>query len=189
MGELDGKSSRLLPLLCLQKPLGRIISGIWSFVVFVGLGLINGLTPNDTMWRRLFGSTLAQAMVCCLTAPSHHLNQRWFLIKDVLWHVHPRAISQRLLKQLVCIMSLTNTLLKLVTSPMANELTNFGIVASTCVKTDLPNPSPPVWRLHDAGNQKHTQIKFDSDYQTLYSSKYILKCCLCNGGSFCDSMC
>ena len=31
-------------------------------------------------------STLAQVMACCLTAPSHHLNKFWFIIKCALWH-------------------------------------------------------------------------------------------------------
>ena len=31
-------------------------------------------------------STLAQAMACCLMAPSHYLNQCWLLSIEVLWH-------------------------------------------------------------------------------------------------------
>ena len=38
--------------------------------------------------RNRSGSTLAQAMACCLTAPSHYLNQSWFIINGVLWHSH-----------------------------------------------------------------------------------------------------
>ena len=33
-----------------------------------------------------FGSTLAQAMVYCLTVPIHYLNQCWLLVNEVLWH-------------------------------------------------------------------------------------------------------
>ena len=33
------------------------------------------LWPCDTIWRHQSWSTLAQVMVCCLTAPSHYLNQ------------------------------------------------------------------------------------------------------------------
>ena len=33
-----------------------------------------------------FGSTYAQVMACCLTAPRHYLNQYWLIIKRVLWH-------------------------------------------------------------------------------------------------------
>ena len=52
--------------------------------------LINSLWPSDTMWRHISGSTLAQVMVCYLTAPSHYLNQCWLIISDI----HLRAISQ-----------------------------------------------------------------------------------------------
>ena len=33
------------------------------------------LWPSDTIWGQRSRSTLAQVMACCLTAPSHHLNQ------------------------------------------------------------------------------------------------------------------
>ena len=46
----------------------------------------NSLGPNGTIWRQRSGSTLAQVMACCLTAPSHYLNQCWLLISDVSWH-------------------------------------------------------------------------------------------------------
>ena len=35
----------------------------------------NSLWPSDTIWRHKSGSTLDQVMACCLTAPSHYLNQ------------------------------------------------------------------------------------------------------------------
>ena len=31
------------------------------------------------------GSTLAHVMACCLTAPSHYLNQCWLIISKILW--------------------------------------------------------------------------------------------------------
>ena len=34
------------------------------------------------------GSTLAQVMACCLTAPSHYLNQCWLIISEVQSHVY-----------------------------------------------------------------------------------------------------
>ena len=48
--------------------------------------LINSLGPSDTIWRHIAGSTLAQVMACCLTAPSHYLNQCWLIISKVQWH-------------------------------------------------------------------------------------------------------
>ena len=47
---------------------------------------INSLWPSDTIWWHGSGSTLAQVMACCLTAPSHYLNQCWPIIRKVLWH-------------------------------------------------------------------------------------------------------
>ena len=46
----------------------------------------NWLRPSDVIWRHRSGSTLAQVMVCCLTAPSHYLNQCWLLISKVHRH-------------------------------------------------------------------------------------------------------
>ena len=47
---------------------------------------INSLWPRDAIrWHRS-GSTLAQVMACCLTAPSHYLNQCWLIISYVVWH-------------------------------------------------------------------------------------------------------
>ena len=36
--------------------------------------MFNLLWPSDTISRQRSGSTLAQVMACCLTAPSHYLN-------------------------------------------------------------------------------------------------------------------
>ena len=55
---------------------------------------INSLCPSDTIWRQRSGSTLAQIMACCLTAPSHYLNQCWLEIIGI----HPSAISQKMHK-------------------------------------------------------------------------------------------
>ena len=38
---------------------------------------VNLSWPSDAIWRQRSGSTLAQVMACCLTAPSHYLNQCW----------------------------------------------------------------------------------------------------------------
>ena len=44
------------------------------------------LWPDDAIWRQRSGSTLAQVMACCLTAPSHYLNQCWSIIREVQSH-------------------------------------------------------------------------------------------------------
>ena len=44
---------------------------------------VNSLRPSDAIWRHRSGSTLAQIMAWCLTAPSHYLNQCWLIISKV----------------------------------------------------------------------------------------------------------
>ena len=44
---------------------------------------VNSLWPSDAIWRHWSGSTMAQVMACCLTAPSHYLNQCWLIIRAV----------------------------------------------------------------------------------------------------------
>ena len=46
----------------------------------------NSLWPSDIIWRHKSGSTLAHVMACCLTAPSHYLNQCRLTISKVQWH-------------------------------------------------------------------------------------------------------
>ena len=48
--------------------------------------MFNSLWPSDAIWRQRSGSTLAQVMACCLTAPSHYLTQCWLIISKVQWH-------------------------------------------------------------------------------------------------------
>ena len=45
--------------------------------------LINSLWPSDAIWRKGSRSTLVQVMACCLTAPSHYLNQCWLIISKI----------------------------------------------------------------------------------------------------------
>ena len=47
---------------------------------------LNSLGPSDAIWRWRSWSRLVQVMACCLTAPSHYLNQSWLIISRVLWH-------------------------------------------------------------------------------------------------------
>ena len=47
--------------------------------------LINSLWPSDAIWRQGSRSTLVQVMACCLTAPSHYLNQCWLSTTKVQW--------------------------------------------------------------------------------------------------------
>ena len=47
---------------------------------------VNSLWPSDAIWRQRSGSTLAQVMAWCLTAPSHYLNQCWLIISKIQSH-------------------------------------------------------------------------------------------------------
>ena len=47
----------------------------WFRLLLNHINSINTLWPTDAIWRHRSGSTLAQAMACCLMAPSHYLNQ------------------------------------------------------------------------------------------------------------------
>ena len=69
---------------------------------------INSLWHSGNIWWNRSVSTLPQAMACCLTAPSHYLNQFWFLISRVL-RVITRDQFHR--KVFVCKMSLKKKLI------------------------------------------------------------------------------
>ena len=61
-----------------------------EFVLFemsnLGAKHVNSLWPIATIWLYKSGSSLAQVMACCLTAPSHYPNQCWLFIIEVLWN-------------------------------------------------------------------------------------------------------
>ena len=71
--------------------------------------LVNSVWPSDTIWRQRSGSTLAQVMDCCLTAPSHYLNQYWLMI---ISEVHISVISQEMPQPLITKICLKITCLK-----------------------------------------------------------------------------
>ena len=75
--------------------------------------LINTMCPSDTLWWNITGSTLAQVMDCCLTAPSHYLNQCWLLIGEILWHSPQSNFTANAQATILyTVMSLKFTLLK-----------------------------------------------------------------------------
>ena len=63
---------------------------------------INSLWPTDITWRHRSVSTLARVKACCLTAPSHYLNQCWPLFSEILAHSPERNFAVS--KLLFCIM-------------------------------------------------------------------------------------
>ena len=46
---------------------------------------LDSLRPCSTTWQHKSGSTLAQVMPCCLTAPSHYRRQCWIFISNIMW--------------------------------------------------------------------------------------------------------
>ena len=45
----------------------------------------NSLWPSDGIWRHRTRLTIVQVMACCLTTPSHYLNQCWLISSQVQW--------------------------------------------------------------------------------------------------------
>ena len=58
----------------------------WRIKYFTFIVCKEMLLPSDVIWRQGSGSTLAQVMACCLTAPCHYLNQCWLIISKVQWY-------------------------------------------------------------------------------------------------------
>ena len=66
--------------------------GVWGLVGYIS-ALV--LWLSELIWWHRTGSKFSQLMVCCLTAPSHYLNQRWLIISKVPWHSSERIIIRR----------------------------------------------------------------------------------------------
>ena len=80
----------LLALLCWYRLIffkSLQFTEIYALAMFkcIAVAWFNSLWPSDTVWGHKSGSTLAQIMACCLTAPSHYLNQCWLIISKVQW--------------------------------------------------------------------------------------------------------
>ena len=79
---------RLLGCMCLQDQ--------WFWIFYPrhqSCTALNSLRPSDAIWRQWSWTTLAQVMACCLTAPSHYLNQCWLIIRGVLWHTSESSFA------------------------------------------------------------------------------------------------
>ena len=89
---------------------------------------VNSLWPSGTIWCHKSGSTLAQVMACCLTAPSHYLNQCWLIISEVQWHSSKKHFRRD--TSTVCHQNKLEIYLLVpkvsLNSPRANELTHAG---------------------------------------------------------------
>ena len=135
--------------------------------------MINSLWPSDAMWRQRSGSTLAQVMVCCLTAPSHYLNQCyiWLIISEVQGHSY-QGISQAML-----LPSITK-------NPFENYISeiSFKFPRGQCVKTLTCRPGRnlnPYFNhvMHVHWYQSGIPLQGDWDYTELdrMHEKYFTK--------------
>ena len=70
----------------------RVTCPILMITIHLGNGLmldnINSSWPSEPIWCHKTWSTtmLVQVMACCLTAPTHYLNECWQIISEVLRH-------------------------------------------------------------------------------------------------------
>ena len=86
---------------------------------------LNALWLSGATWQNRSRSTLAHVMACCLTAPSHYLNQYWLLSSEVLWH-SPES-NLRVPKLLFCIMSLKIITFEITSISLGGQWVNFCI--------------------------------------------------------------
>ena len=93
---------------------------------------VNSLGPSDAIWCWRSWSTLVQVMACCLTAPSHYLNQCWLIISKVRWH----SSKGKFIRQEIPQPSITEIIWKIKylkfhsNFPGANELPNKAFTIS-----------------------------------------------------------
>ena len=90
--------------------------------------LDTGITHCGPVWGHKSGSTLDQIMACCLTAPSHYLNQ-CDLPSVRSSCIHLSAILPEIPEPSVTVISLKITYLKFCSNLLgANELTHYSMV-------------------------------------------------------------
>ena len=82
-----------------DKPLSEpMMVNLLTYIFVTWPQWVNSLWHSDTIWQHRSRSTLAQVMACCLTAPSHYLNQCWLINKSVAFtwgQFHKRYLSHQ----------------------------------------------------------------------------------------------
>ena len=107
--------------------LRKMVFIFWQCPVSFLLLPCNSMWPSDTIRPYRYGSTLAHVMNCCLTAPSHYLNQCWFIITDVLWHP-PESNFTRIAFEINLQHTFGDDTFEIAsTSHLANELTHWSL--------------------------------------------------------------
>ena len=72
---------------------------ILSEPILNGLVCVFSLGPSDTKWSHRSEWILAHVMACCLTTPSHYMDQCWLIITQVQCHSSEENILKRCLSQ------------------------------------------------------------------------------------------
>ena len=108
--------------------------------------IINPLWSSDAIWWQRSGSTLAQVMACCLTAPSDYLAQCWLIISEPSGH-QLRAISEEMPQPSIAKGSLKITYITFHANlPGANELTVQVLVTKlTTMSVDIVPYTASHW--------------------------------------------
>ena len=113
----------------------------------------NSLWPNDAIWRQRSGSTLAQVIACCLTAPSHYPNQCWLIIREFQWN-SPEGNFMRLSE--IPLLSIKKIWLKITISKISfnfprGQWVKIWLVLSPC---RTPNGSPVTLRARSSSEPR-----------------------------------
>ena len=123
---------------------------------------VNSLWPTDAIRRQRSRSRLVQVVACCLTAPSHYLNQCWLIISGFLWH-SPTAYFTQSAQDIILSNEFQNTctLVKLLPHLRGQWVESFFTywLYTEIFKIPYPNfflltgpdkkvtgPKPPGWR-------------------------------------------
>ena len=80
---------------CFEKASIEMNNTNWCWLWYIHLKQNGMLTHWPYGCRQRSGPTLDQVMACCLTAPSHYLNQCWLINTTVLWHSSEGFIMRR----------------------------------------------------------------------------------------------
>ena len=84
------------------------------------------------IWWHGSGSTLAQVMAWCLTAPSHYLNQCWLIINEILWHSFTWGWFHRKFSRYLILIWIWKVSILQPNLPGVNELTLFNLQGLRC---------------------------------------------------------
>ena len=136
-------------------------------------------------WHPRGGSTMAQIIACCLTAPSHYMRQWWLTIKGVLWQ-SPGNKSTGVLKNLICNLcseiTISNSLSHL---PGANYSVSpiyrgrvyrgIGYIAVACWTPFFWRPRPRYFSRNRDNTLDPKSVSLSSKFPEMYPDSWIYR--------------